>query len=136
MYVHMFVGALFPWSVVFLSIPAQYHLVLITLCDKITVPFFVLKIILAIIGCLFFQMNCESNSSSSSKTPCCNPKCISVIYVFDIFLQSFIIFLIKVMFCSLLDLSNHLHLEPSHHIMRKFKPYGEVTYGSSGTSPN
>ena len=60
MYVRIFLGALFPWLVVFLSIPAQYHLVLITLCDKITAPFFVLKIILAILGCLFFQVICES----------------------------------------------------------------------------
>ena len=61
---------------------------------------------------------------------------MSIIYVFDIFLQSFISFLIKVMFCSLLDLSNHLPLEPSHHMMRKLKPYGEVMYGGSGTSHN
>lgn len=45
--------------------------VLITMYGKMTLLFFViLKIILAILGSLFFQMNFKSNSSSCNKTPC------------------------------------------------------------------
>lgn len=72
MYTSIFVGACFFPPLVFLCIPSQYHVVLITTCGKMTLPFFIiLKIILDILGSLFFQMNFKSSSSSSNETPCC-----------------------------------------------------------------